>query len=344
MKIAAAKYVIQAPRDFEAFATRQGALLGEAARAGAQLAVLPEYLSLELAAGQPPEQRLDLAASMAALQPLEPAWHKLFAGLARELGMSIQAGTFLTATGEGRFRNRAWWYAPDGRRVFQDKLQLTGFEKQLGIIEGGDALKVFEAAPGVRAGFMMGDAATLAKIGKVAEDTYISPGYFAHGVTAAWCAEGKLGPQIERLKKLYAPRLDATLAAIDKHMPDAVATRPDGGFFLSLTLPEGIATTAVLVVTNTVISTMRRSLVPAARRFEAGRTGSPAARLFHTEGAEWTSMSTRRRRSFARMASPSHRGRLRPPARRSNVSPTSLEAPLSSRHRCTPADAGKPAA
>lgn len=152
MKIAAAKYVIGAPQDFDAFANRQRALLSEAAKAGAQLAVLPEYLSLELAAGQPPEQRLDLAASMAALQPLEPAWHELFSRLARELGLSIQAGTFLTATGDGRFRNRAWWYAPDGRRVYQDKLQLTGFEKQLGVIEGGDALKVFEAAPGVRAG------------------------------------------------------------------------------------------------------------------------------------------------------------------------------------------------
>ena len=100
-------------------------------------------------------------------------------------------------------------------------------------------------APGVRAGFMMGDAARLAKIGKVAEDTYISPGYFAHGVTAEWCGEGRLEAQIERLKKLYAPRLDATLAALDKHMPEAVATRPDGGFFLSLTLPEGTSTTAV---------------------------------------------------------------------------------------------------
>nr|PZN61277.1 MAG: PLP-dependent aminotransferase family protein [Pseudomonadota bacterium] len=100
-------------------------------------------------------------------------------------------------------------------------------------------------APGVRAGFMIGDPAKLAKIGKVAEDTYISPGYFAHGVTAEWCAAGQLGPQIERLKKLYAPRLDATLAAIDKHMPDAVATRPNGGFFLSVTLPEGTSTTAV---------------------------------------------------------------------------------------------------
>ena len=152
MKIAAAKYVIDAPRDFAAFAAKQRALLGEAARAGAELAVLPEYLSLELAAGQPPEERLDLAASMAALQPLEPAWHALYSGLARELGLSIQAGTFLTATGDGRYRNRAWWYAPDGRRLFQDKLQLTGFEKQLGLIDGGDALKVFEAAPGVRAG------------------------------------------------------------------------------------------------------------------------------------------------------------------------------------------------
>jgi 2-aminoadipate transaminase len=100
-------------------------------------------------------------------------------------------------------------------------------------------------APGVRLGFMIGDAAILAKIGKVAEDTYISPGYFAHGVTLEWLKGGKLMPQIEKLKALYAPRLEACLAALDKHIPDAVATRPDGGFFLSLTLPAGVSTTAV---------------------------------------------------------------------------------------------------
>ncbi|MET0281167.1 MAG: PLP-dependent aminotransferase family protein [Steroidobacteraceae bacterium] len=100
-------------------------------------------------------------------------------------------------------------------------------------------------APGVRTGFMLGEPATLAKIGKVAEDTYISPGYFAHGVTAEWCRDGRLERQIERLKALYAPRLDATLAAIDQHMPDATATRPDGGFFISVTLPAGTSTTAL---------------------------------------------------------------------------------------------------
>ena len=100
-------------------------------------------------------------------------------------------------------------------------------------------------APGVRTGFMVGDPALIAKLAKVAEDTYISPGYVAQGITYEWCRRGLLPPQVERLKKLYAPRLDACLAAIDRYMPDAVATRPDGGFFVSLTLPEGVPTTAV---------------------------------------------------------------------------------------------------
>ena len=100
-------------------------------------------------------------------------------------------------------------------------------------------------APGVRTGFMLGEPALIARLAKVAEDTYISPGYVAQGVVYEWCRRGLLGPQIERLKALYAPRLDACLAALDREMPDARVTRPDGGFFISLTLPEGVLTGAV---------------------------------------------------------------------------------------------------
>jgi len=100
-------------------------------------------------------------------------------------------------------------------------------------------------APGVRLGYMVGDSEVLAKLSKIAEDTYISPVYFAHGIAYEWCRRGHLPGQIERLKKLYAPRLDACLAAIDRYMPEAKATRPDGGFFISVTLPEGVMTTAV---------------------------------------------------------------------------------------------------
>ena len=49
MKVAAAKYPLERLRDFSAFAEKQQAFLHEAKTAGAELAVLPEYLSLELA-------------------------------------------------------------------------------------------------------------------------------------------------------------------------------------------------------------------------------------------------------------------------------------------------------
>lgn len=100
-------------------------------------------------------------------------------------------------------------------------------------------------APGVRAGYLIGAPPLVARIAKVAEDTYVSPGYVAHAITWEWCRRGLLPPQIERLKALYAPRLAACRAAIERHMPDTEATRPDGGFFLSLTLPPGVTTTAV---------------------------------------------------------------------------------------------------
>ena len=100
-------------------------------------------------------------------------------------------------------------------------------------------------APGVRTGFMIGEPGIIKKLAKVAEDTYISPGYVAQGITYEWCRRGLLPPQIESLKKLYAPRLDACLAGLDRYMPDATTTRPDGGFFISLTLPPGVTTIAV---------------------------------------------------------------------------------------------------
>jgi len=100
-------------------------------------------------------------------------------------------------------------------------------------------------APGVRTGFIIGRPDLIHKLAKVAEDTYISPGYLAQGITYEWCRRGLLPPQIERLKALYLPRLDACLAALDSHMPGAVEARPDGGFFVSLTLPEGVLTSTV---------------------------------------------------------------------------------------------------
>ena len=113
----------------------------------------------------------------------------------------------------------------------QRTLHMSSFSKLIG--------------PGPRLGFMMGEAELIAKVAKVAEDTYISPNYLAHGIAYEWCRRGLLQPHIQKLKALYSPRLDACLTAIDEYLPGAQTIRPDGGFFISITLPEGVKTTEV---------------------------------------------------------------------------------------------------
>ncbi|GAB2500727.1 carbon-nitrogen hydrolase family protein [Pseudoxanthomonas sangjuensis] len=152
MKVAVAKYRIGEPRDFDEFAAGVEAAIGAAAAAGARIAVLPEYLSLELGATCTADVRGDLQASLAAIQPYRCHWLALFSRLAMQKRMHIVAGSFLLAANrDGRYRNRCDWFTPDGAHGWQDKLQLTGFEKAAGVIEGGDELKAF-AADGIRAG------------------------------------------------------------------------------------------------------------------------------------------------------------------------------------------------
>lgn len=144
MKIAVARYPIGRPGSFGEFAGVQQRWIEEAAQAGAGIALLPEYLSLELAAVFDDAVRDDLHASLASLQALRQEWIALYRRLAADSGMLLVPGSFLLDAGNGRYRNRADVFTPDGGHDWQDKLQLTGFEKGAAVIDGGDALRVFE--------------------------------------------------------------------------------------------------------------------------------------------------------------------------------------------------------
>lgn len=141
--VAAAQYTIGEPADFVAFATGVAAQVAHAAKRGAQLVVLPEYLALESAAMLAPDVRDDLARSLDALQPCWDDYLALARELARRHGVLLLAGTFLLRMPSGRYRNRALLATPGGPVAFQDKLTLTGYERASGIIEPGDELKVF---------------------------------------------------------------------------------------------------------------------------------------------------------------------------------------------------------
>jgi predicted amidohydrolase len=148
LRLALAQWAIGAPVDFDAFAARVAAAVADAARGGAQIVVLPEYLALELAATFKPAVRADFVATLAALQPFHDAWLALFRELAQKHALHLLASTFLLGQSNDRYRNRAYFFLPDGRCAFQDKLTLTGFEKHSGVIEPGDALQVFDTALG----------------------------------------------------------------------------------------------------------------------------------------------------------------------------------------------------
>lgn len=147
MRIAAANYPIDRLDSFDAFAAKQAAWIATAAAEGATLAILPEYLALELASTLDDAVRADARATLAALAPLHDAYLALFRELARRHAMHVAAGTFLVPNGQGGYLNRAHWFTPGGEVAVQDKLALTGFEREVGVIVPGGSLHVFELSP-----------------------------------------------------------------------------------------------------------------------------------------------------------------------------------------------------
>jgi len=92
-------------------------------------------------------------------------------------------------------------------------------------------------APGLRLGYVVGPADIVAQLAEWAVDSHIGPVLPTQGMVYEYCRRGLLDDNIERLKAVYRPRLDAVLTALDKHIPQAEWTRPEGGFFVSGFLP-----------------------------------------------------------------------------------------------------------
>ena len=74
------------------------------------------------------------------------------------------------------------------------------------------------------------------------EDTYLSPVLPTQAAVAEYLRRGWLRPNIERLKELYRPRWQTMTGAVRRELPDAHAFIPDGGFFVSVMLPESANT------------------------------------------------------------------------------------------------------
>ena len=94
--------------------------------------------------------------------------------------------------------------------------------------------------PGVRVGYLVGDAAMITDIGKHAVNTYISPNMLSEVTVHQFCVTGDIDRSIATVRKALAQRAGLLAQALRREIPGCEFNEPDGGYFLWVELPEDI--------------------------------------------------------------------------------------------------------
>ncbi len=109
----------------------------------------------------------------------------------------------------------------------------------------GTVSKVF--APGLRLGWIVAPAGVLAKINLVKQGTDLCGSAFNQIVVEHYFTDTPWQRTLQKFVSTYKVRRDAMLAALDRYFPPEVTwTRPEGGFFVWVTLPAYMDTTSLL--------------------------------------------------------------------------------------------------
>ena len=102
-------------------------------------------------------------------------------------------------------------------------------------------------APGLRVGYVIVPAELAADLEDVVASTYISPALVAQATVLEFLRRGRLEPNLERVRGLLRARRDTMLEALDHELEGRARwSRPEGGYFLWLELPEGIDASELL--------------------------------------------------------------------------------------------------
>ena len=114
-----------------------------------------------------------------------------------------------------------------------------------GIVYLGTFSKTFAA--GVRVGWAVAPAAIRDKLILAAESAVLCHSSFSQLTVREYLTTQPWLEQIKTFRELYRERRDATLSALETMMPPGCQwTRPGGGFYVWLRLPEGVNAKAML--------------------------------------------------------------------------------------------------
>ena len=125
-------------------------------------------------------------------------------------------------------------------------------------------------APGLRVGYLVLPEELAGKVEAAAAAAYITPALLGQATVHEFLRRGNLEPNLERVSGLLRTRRDAMIGALERHLPEATWSEPEGGYFLWLELPAGVETSELQAEGVT--------FVPGADFF-AGPGGETAIRL-----------------------------------------------------------------
>lgn len=114
---------------------------------------------------------------------------------------------------------------------------LRAFDSE-GVVYLGSFSKIL--SPGLRVGYVLAPPAIREKLVLANESAILSPATFAQMLVSEYLSIADWKGQINTYRKLYQEKRDAALEALEQYLPRIQTTRPAGGFFLWLTLPEGL--------------------------------------------------------------------------------------------------------
>lgn len=113
------------------------------------------------------------------------------------------------------------------------------------VIYMGSFSKIF--APGLRIGWALVPAHLLRRYYLASEAVTLCPPTLNQMLVSAYLRDYDWRGQIATYRGLYRERCEAMLSALGKYMPEGLNwTRPEGGFFIWVTLPEGVDTYPLL--------------------------------------------------------------------------------------------------
>jgi predicted amidohydrolase len=141
VRIALCQYPITAPATLPAWTEKLDKLVAQAKAANADLLVMPEYASMELAAAYPGAG--DPAAELESVAAVAEQALAIMRETAMRHDVWLLPGT-LPWRDANRVRNRAPLISPTGHVVFQDKSVMTRFEAESWGVQPGDPPAVFD--------------------------------------------------------------------------------------------------------------------------------------------------------------------------------------------------------